>query len=737
MSPEQADPRGIDIDTRTDVYSLGVVLYELLAGVKPFDLERRAEQDAQRIIREEDAPTPSMRLSTIATRDSGTAQRISKGRREQIEALISALRRELEWIPLMAIRKDRERRYSSADALSKDIENYLKGRPLVAAPESRWYLMRKFARRHHRALVAACALAIALVTFSVTVSAVLVQRSQALRDLQAALDRVREREAELMGVIDFQAFQAAAQSDATDAGTRIAIREIVEQADRGMRERGVDGQNRSRRLDALREELRGINMAEVVRRSIQQSVILPALQSLENASDTSDQFKSLLLMSLGQSQWSLGFPEDSLELFREADRIHQHIFEPQHPRALWSRMWLARANPDPAEAGRGAQQVEEARAEAYGRGSPEHLDALRLRRDVEALISGRLLGAVEMAQDVWTQSSARDPESPEAIDDAIVLGELLWAAGEAHDARGVLEPALQRLRAQAGSAHLRARGLLTLGRLLAQSSSGTPGTVEEGLRILREAKTLAAEIGGIGHPMSFQARGDLASCLMWAKPSDPSAFEEAVALLEQSFEIDQRLGLGRRSLPIDQSTLATMLSTRACMQEDAIGCERAIALATEALELARTRLGHSSDLTLQVARATANTQALCGRMGDAEQLLLDCIAARAIGGESRGSMEMLLLAFDLSRVVHALGRAEEAVGILDEAQAAAQRERPADSESRWFVSTLLLGLLEAWETGAARLDSQRQEVDMLRSATTKSQQHSLRDWRELPWPKGQ
>jgi hypothetical protein len=100
-------------------------------------------------------------------------------------------------------------------------------------------------------------------------------------------------------------------------------------------------------------------------------------------------------------------------------------------------------------------------------------------------------------------------------------------------------------------------------------------------------------------------------------------------------------------------------------------------------------------------------------------------------------MEMLLLAFDLSRVVHALGRAEEAVGILDEAQAAAQRERPADSESRWFVSTLLLGLLEAWETGAARLDSQRQEVDMLRSATTKSQQHSLRDWRELPWPKGQ
>ncbi len=152
MSPEQAEMAGIDIDTRSDVYSLGVLLYELLVGSTPFDPEElrgKAYGEMQRMIREVEPPRPSTRLSTLAD----TLPSIAAHRRIEPKRLGQLVRGELDWIVMKSLEKDRSRRYETANGLALDVRRYLNDEPVQACPPSARYRFRKFARRNKGALL--------------------------------------------------------------------------------------------------------------------------------------------------------------------------------------------------------------------------------------------------------------------------------------------------------------------------------------------------------------------------------------------------------------------------------------------------------------------------------------------------------------------------------------------------------------------------------------------------------
>ena len=151
MSPEQADLSGMDVDTRSDIYSLGVLLYELLTGTTPFDQETfrtAAFDEMRRIIREEEPPKPSTRLSSLGA----TRTTVSANRKADARQLDRTVRGELDWIVMKALEKDRRRRYETANDFAADVMRYLTDQPVEACPPSAWYRFRKFARRNRKGL---------------------------------------------------------------------------------------------------------------------------------------------------------------------------------------------------------------------------------------------------------------------------------------------------------------------------------------------------------------------------------------------------------------------------------------------------------------------------------------------------------------------------------------------------------------------------------------------------------
>jgi serine/threonine protein kinase len=201
MSPEQAELSPLDVDTRADIYALGVLLYELLTGTTPFEKERLGKasfDELRRIIREEEPPRPSTRLSTLKDKLTTAAAQ----RRTQPRQLVRAVRGELDWIVVKCLEKDRNRRYETANSLARDVERYLHDEPVLACPPSVAYRLRKFTRRNKLVITSATLVAVALVAGSAVSLWQAVRARRAQADAREAQDRAEANSRQAREAVD-------------------------------------------------------------------------------------------------------------------------------------------------------------------------------------------------------------------------------------------------------------------------------------------------------------------------------------------------------------------------------------------------------------------------------------------------------------------------------------------------------------------------------------------------------
>ncbi|MCY2959227.1 MAG: serine/threonine-protein kinase [Planctomycetota bacterium] len=647
MSPEQAEG-SIDIDTRTDVYALGVVLYELLTGSTPFDKETLRDamySEIQRMIREVEPPSPSTRLSTAHETLAGIAAR----RGVEPKRLGTLLRGELDWIVMKALEKDRARRYESASGLALDIGRYLSGDAVLAAPPSAAYRLRKFVRRNRIAVAGGTAVAASL----------------------------------LVGAVAFawQANVASAQRDAARAAEAVAQKERVR------------AESNEGKATAVNQFLLDMLAAADIRRL---GRTVTVAQALDSASSTIDgAFKDrpdvefAVRAILGRTYSSLGMLDQAepqvmrgLELARSL-----HLEESgEYARSVHDRAAVERGRGQHELAVRSeksaleiAERAGGAEAEITLSFQSDYANSLvRLKRYDEAeklfretlATCRRVLGSDHRVTRVAVNS----------------LAVLLHTQGQLDDAEALYREALESGVRVRGSDHADTNiARMNLGSLL-QSR----GKLDEAEPLLVAAHAGISRVYGEAHPQTAEAAAILARFYYQQgriKDSVP-LFEESLASLrrtegEQTVAVAKaklllaraftRMGEAPRSIALQREALEIWTALGGADSPDALGCaldlanalaaadqiSAAEALFRDLLERCPRILGEDAESTIIANNSYAVMLLGQDRYADAEPYLRKALEAgvRAQGADHANT---LITQYNLSSALSELGRLDEA-----------------------------------------------------------------------------
>jgi eukaryotic-like serine/threonine-protein kinase len=479
MSPEQASSSGEDIDTRTDVYSLGIIFYELLAGSPPIELRKVAFEEFLRRLREEDPPKPSTR---VGAQEATTSTQVARKRQTDAAALVRQLRGELDSIALKALEKERSRRYPSVSELSADINRYLNNETVLAVPPSLLYRARKFARRYRVGLASAGVLV------SVLIAASVVSIRQGIRASREA--------AVAEGVKDFLQNDLLAQASSfSQAGANT-------KPDPDLKVRTA--------LDRAAQRIGG--------RFTEQPEVEASIQE-----------------TIGQAYIDLGlYPEARIHLERALE-LRKQILGAEDPLTLETAIRLGVTAFDQSDYG-GAEVVLSQAFEAARRAlGPENAYTLRAMTNLASVYrrQGRYPEAeVLINQALEVKRRVMGPDNPSTLTSMSILAEIYDEEAKYSQAETLINQILEVRRRLSGPEH--PDTLISINNLA--NVYAAEGKYAQAEALHRENLDIRRRVLGPEHPYTLSSMSNLADVL-----EQEGKYAEAEALARQALDIRRRV----------------------------------------------------------------------------------------------------------------------------------------------------------------------------------------------------